>query len=106
MNKTFLFTGDISKEVELDLLPYLNDVDVLKVAHHGSDTSTSREFLTCVKPEIAIISVGYQNRYGFPKKITVNNLADYSLIYLTYNYGNITINANTIKTYKNEAFVL
>ncbi|WP_163970058.1 DNA internalization-related competence protein ComEC/Rec2 [Oceanobacillus halotolerans] len=66
--KRWLFTGDIGKETEKELIqtyPNLR-VDVLKVAHHGSDTSTEDSFLETVDPSIAMISVGIENRYGHP----------------------------------------
>jgi competence protein ComEC len=65
---SFLFTGDISKSVEEELINYYQNLksDVLKVAHHGSKTSTSGEFLKEILPKIAIISVGKENPYGHP----------------------------------------
>ena len=99
LNKKFLFTGDISIEVELDLLPCLSDIDVLKVAHHGSDTSTSIDFLTKTKPEIAIISCGYNNRYNFPSDSTIKKLKNLTTYYITYETGNIIFYHNKIKTY-------
>lgn len=77
LNKSFLFTGDIGKTVEADLIDKYNtelDCDVLKVAHHGSDTSTSYSFLEAVTPEYAIISCGINNRWNFPKDIVISNL--------------------------------
>ena len=63
----FLFTGDISKIAERELVIRANiDSDVLKVAHHGSKTSSSEEFLKAVSPKIAVISVGKGNSYGHP----------------------------------------
>ena len=64
-----LFTGDVSGEVEDRLSRELGDslrAQVLKVAHHGSASSTSRRFLATVQPELAVISVGRGNRYGHP----------------------------------------
>jgi competence protein ComEC len=65
---SFLFTGDASKETERELLQFhsMLDVDVLKVGHHGSDTSTSTEFISATSPEFALISVGKENSYGHP----------------------------------------
>ncbi|KDE46588.1 hypothetical protein DI43_12895 [Geobacillus sp. CAMR12739] len=65
---TWLFAADIEEEAEQALIrayPTLR-VDVLKVAHHGSKTSTTEPFLRTVKPRAAIISVGRYNRYGHP----------------------------------------
>jgi len=80
---SFLFTGDAYKDVEGELL--LNQVkqqldsDILKVAHHGSKTSTSEEFLKEVSPEIAVISVGRENKYGHPHPEVLENLAKYGI---------------------------
>jgi competence protein ComEC len=65
---SFLFTGDISKSVEEELINYYQNLksDVLKVAHHGSKTSTSEEFLKKILPKIAVIMVGKENPYGHP----------------------------------------
>lgn len=73
---TFLFTGDLTSEKELDLirLPSTLNSRVLKVGHHGSKYSTSAEFLEIVKPETAVISVGKNNRYGHPAPETLERL--------------------------------
>lgn len=66
---SFLFTGDAYQEVELILIEEFGDglkSNVLKVGHHGSRTSTGKEFLEQVLPEIAVISVGENNSYGHP----------------------------------------
>ncbi len=64
----FLFTGDIEKEVEREIIrsniPL--DIDILKVAHHGSDTSSTKEFIEYINPTYGIISVKNNNRYGIP----------------------------------------
>jgi competence protein ComEC len=68
-DETFLFTGDASQKVEKRLLVLdgeLLDVDILKVGHHGSKTSTSDAFLSATTPAYAIISAGENNRYGHP----------------------------------------
>jgi competence protein ComEC len=72
-----LLTGDIEREAELRLLSegVARDIDVLKVAHHGSATSTAQEFLDAFRPEIALISVGRNNRYGHPSPEVVERLA-------------------------------
>jgi competence protein ComEC len=64
---SFLFTGDISKSVEKKIVEKEIEIqsDVLKIAHHGSNSSSSREFLARVLPEIAVIQVG-ENQYGHP----------------------------------------
>lgn len=68
--------GDAPKAVEFKILennPKLN-VDILKVGHHGSNTSSSIEFLSKLKPEEAVISCGYKNIYNHPSKETLDSL--------------------------------
>lgn len=74
---SFLFTGDIQGEAEGLLLASGENLEstVLKVAHHGSDSSTSNEFLQVVKPAYAVISVGADNEYGHPARSTLRRLA-------------------------------
>lgn len=74
----FLFTGDMETDAEADLLDSGADLkaDVLKVGHHGSDTSTSYRFLYEVAPEHAMISVGTDNKYGHPSEQTLSRLED------------------------------
>jgi competence protein ComEC len=72
---SFLFTGDAEKEVEDKLISSADlKADVLKVAHHGSKNSTSQEFLDKVKPKIAVISVGKDNKFGHPSRLTLEKL--------------------------------
>lgn len=80
-NTTFLFTGDAYKSVERKLVNggVIVESDVLKVGHHGSKTSTSRELLEQVMPEIAVISVGRENRYGHPYNEVLELLAEYGI---------------------------
>lgn len=59
----FLFTGDMEEEAKLNALDKFQDVEVLKVGHHGSYSSSSEEFLDIIKPEFAVISCGVDNRY-------------------------------------------
>ena len=61
-----LFTSDITNAVELENINNFNDIDLLKVAHHGSKNSTSEEFLEITKPEYAVISAGEDNSYDHP----------------------------------------
>ena len=77
-NTSFLFTGDMEKDAETDMLDAGMDVsaDVLKVGHHGSTTSTGYRFLYEVDPEYAVISVGADNSYGHPHRETVAILGD------------------------------
>ena len=61
----YLFTGDISKKIEITLNNSYLDIDVLKVAHHGSNTSSSDEFLSKLKYDYAICMNGYKNQFSF-----------------------------------------
>ena len=79
--KRFLFTGDMETEAENDMLDYWGEYftwssDVLKVGHHGSDTSTSYRFLRAVMPAYGIISVGEGNSYGHPNETPLSRLED------------------------------
>lgn len=70
-NVSLLFTGDIEREIEAELVqhyPMQLDADVLKVPHHGSKTSSTEAFLQAVSPEFAVMSLGKDNRYGHPHK--------------------------------------
>ena len=73
---SFLFTGDIESPAEKEILEGGEniDVDVLKIAHHGSKFSSSEEFLDAVSPETAVISVGANNSYGHPTEAVLNAL--------------------------------
>lgn len=89
-NHKFLFMGDAGVEVEEDLIEKYNlqDIDVLKVGHHGSKTSSGKKFIDKINPEYSIISVGKNNRYGHPNK-EVLNVLDKSKIYRTDQDGSI-----------------
>ena len=86
----FMFMGDAGVDKEKDILDKYNlaNIDVLKVGHHGSKTSSSKEFIDEIEPKYAIISVGKNNRYGHPNKEVLNNL-DNSKIYRTDQDGSI-----------------
>ena len=75
-NFSMLFTGDIEKAEESLAKKYKNELKstILKVAHHGSKTSTSEEFLKYVEPQIALIGVGKNNKFGHPNQITIEKL--------------------------------
>ena len=89
-NYKFLFMGDAGVEKEKDILDKYNlsNVDVLKIGHHGSKTSSSKEFIDKINPNYSIISVGKNNRYGHPNKEVLNNLSN-SKIYRTDQDGSI-----------------
>ena len=88
----FMFMGDAGVEKEKDILEKYNlsNIDVLKVGHHGSGTSSSKEFIKKIKPKYGVISVGKNNRYGHPNKEVLNNLSD-SKIYRTDEDGSIRV---------------
>ena len=76
---SMLFTGDIEEIAEKEILKLYKDrlkANVLKVAHHGSKTSTSKEFLEAVSPQIALIGVGENNKFGHPHELTLERLND------------------------------
>ncbi len=77
-NKKFLLMGDAEEKLEQQLVASnsITDIDVLKVGHHGSKTSTSQNFLQAAKPEEAIIQVG-RNSYGHPTPIVLNRLTEF-----------------------------
>ena len=89
-NYKFLFMGDAGVEVEEDLIEKYNlqDIDILKVGHHGSKTSSGKEFIDETNPKYSIISVGKNNRYGHPNDSVLENLED-SKIYRTDQDGSI-----------------
>lgn len=70
----FLFTGDAEKETEKEILSLVPDVDVLKVGHHGSRSSTTQQFLDKVNPEYAVITVGKDNKYHHPHRAVMDKL--------------------------------
>ena len=91
----FMFMGDASITTEKEILNKYNlpDIDVLKVGHHGSKTSSSKEFINEVNPKYSIISVGKNNRYGHPNDSVLDNLQD-SKVYRTDQYGSIMFKIN------------
>ena len=86
----FMFMGDAGITTEKEVLNKYNltDIDVLKVGHHGSRTSSSKEFINEIKPKYSVISVGNNNRYGHPNKEVLDNLSE-SKIYRTDEDGSI-----------------
>jgi len=86
-----LFTGDISARVEKEIGKLLGDIEILKVAHHGSKYSTTDLFLDILRPELAVIPVG-KNRYGHPSADVLQRLKRYtSNIFDTLSSGTVTI---------------
>lgn len=92
-NTKYLFMGDATTDVE-DKIEW-DKVDVLKVAHHGSNTSTSQKFLDKTTPKYAIISVGTNKKYGFPKEEILNRLENNNIeTYRTDRDGTIWITSD------------
>ena len=76
--RSFLLCGDIERPVEAEMIEQgvLRRTDVLKVAHHGSKTSSTAEFLDLVRPAFAVMSVGYDNSYGHPNADVIARLEE------------------------------
>ncbi|MBR3280967.1 MAG: MBL fold metallo-hydrolase [Clostridia bacterium] len=96
-NQKYLFTGDM--EVANEESRTWNDVDVLKVAHHGSVYTTTEKFLKQVKPEIAIITCGKNNDYYYPHEKVLKRLKEIGCneIYVTSEQGTILIMSNGLE---------
>ena len=93
---SFLYTGDAEEE-SLEEITSDIEADVLKVGHHGSDTSTSKSFLEKVNPKYAVISVGEKNSYGHPAASTIKLLQEYTNnIYRTDLNGTVVISTDGV----------
>jgi competence protein ComEC len=93
-DKTYLFVGDISQKIEKQLLEKESDLrsDVIKIAHHGSKTSSSLEFIKAVNPKTAVISVG-ENKWGHPAEEVLQRLRDFGIdVLITKELGDIEFN--------------
>ena len=90
-----LLMGDAGVKSEQDIINRYNlpKIDILKVSHHGSSTSSSKKFIDEINPKYSLISVGENNRYGHPKKSVLNTLNN-SKIYRTDKDGDIEIEFN------------
>ena len=105
---SMLLTGDIEKIAEDEIVSmYKNtnelQANILKIAHHGSKTSTTQEFLNLVKPQIALIGVGKNNSFGHPNKVTLDKLNNLGTkIFRTDLSGEITITVTKKPKYKNK----
>ncbi|BDB00350.1 ComEC/Rec2 family competence protein [Clostridium botulinum] len=103
-NTKFLFTGDAEKTSEKDILNSNEDLssNVLKVGHHGSHSSSSKEFLDKINPKIAIISCGKNNDYGHPHKETMKELKKRNIeVYRTDIDGTILLTSDGENIKKN-----
>lgn len=100
-NVNYLLTGDATVKNELEMIKKYNvKADILKVGHHGANTSTSQEFVNAVKPKVAVLSYGKGNQYGHPTSAVVSRIkASGAKLYHTALSGNITIKSNG-NTYK------
>jgi beta-lactamase superfamily II metal-dependent hydrolase len=95
----FLFDGDAEQDAEASMISagVLEDVDILKVGHHGSNTASSQAFLDVVKPEVAIYMAGVGNTYGHPHAETITKLENISAeIYGTDVNGTIVVTTDGV----------
>ncbi len=92
-NLKMVFTGDASDKTEQFILSNYNlgHIDILKVGHHGSKTSSSKKFINTIKPKYSLISCGKDNKFGHPNKEGLAKLKD-SIIYRTDIDGSIAFN--------------
>lgn len=100
-NEKFFFTGDIEKDIEANLVndPNLRDIKNLKIPHHGSNTSSTEEFLKSMDLENVFISVGRNNLYNHPHDEVIKRLEDLNLkIYRTDTDGRILVKINRFNT--------
>lgn len=112
INFSMLFTGDIEEIAEKKILDkYKENTEflkstILKVAHHGSKTSSTKEFINIVKPKYAVIGVGKDNKFGHPSNVTIENLKTINTeIYRTDEMGEISINVNIRGNINIEEFI-
>lgn len=104
--KRFLLTGDLEQDGEARLIERYPDgirADVLKVGHHGSNSSTGEAFLEAVRPSMAVISVGRDNPYGHPAFAVLNRLEAHGITVLrTDQRGNIHFRCDGVHIYIRE----
>ena len=110
--RKFMFTGDAEEFVEDQVVARYSksdlDIDVLKVGHHGSNTSSSEEFLDAVDPQYAVICVGKDNKYNHPTESTISKLTakvGENNIYRTDNDGNVIIGIDKDETTMGKASI-
>jgi competence protein ComEC len=107
---SFLLGGDVERQVESRMLDAneLDRVDVLKVAHHGSKTSSTEAFLSAVRPTFAVVSAGLDNSYGHPNRDVIDRLEQHHAgVLRTDRDGMVTIRTDgrrlSVETYRNLA---
>jgi competence protein ComEC len=102
--RSVLFTGDSPAPIEQYLaksIPDLLDVDILKLGHHGSRTSTTSAYLKATTPSLALISAGKNNSYGHPHKEVLDLLKQFNIPYVsTIDSGTVTFETDGVKWYK------
>ena len=99
-NLKILLTGDASVKSEKYILDTydLGHVDILKLGHHGSKTSTDEDLLKEIRPSLGLISCGKNNKFNHPHKVTIEKLKKYRVNYLRIDIeGSIKINLDTLK---------
>lgn len=90
-----LLMGDASKKVESNIVDMIDNVDIIKIGHHGSSSSSGEKFLSEINGKIAIISVGLNNSYGHPDKVVLDNLNKHGyIIFRTDKNNNIGFGKN------------
>lgn len=89
-----VLTGDLDKEYLNLLLNDLNHIEVFKLAHHGSKTSTDENTFANFRPELSIISAGRNNKFGHPHKEVIDTLNRFNLKYLSTQDGDIIIESD------------
>jgi competence protein ComEC len=103
-DRSALFTGDSPSSIEKYLaktIPKELDVDILKLGHHGSKTSTSVEYLRATTPDLALISAGVNNSYGHPSKEVTDLLKKFNVPFVsTQTEGTSTLQTDGVKWYK------
>lgn len=111
-NFSMLFTGDIEEIAEKSILKkYTTNkeilkADIIKVAHHGSKTSSSKDFINIVSPKYAVIGVGQNNKFGHPSEGVIKELKKKKVqIYRTDKMGEIQIRVNRNKKIKIKKFI-
>ena len=93
---SFLLTGDVHGDAELSMIGRNLDMEstVLKVAHHGSGSSTSQAFLDYVQPQLAMVSAGRENSFGHPRQEVVQRLKSAlgkEMLFLTSEQGTVEV---------------
>lgn len=105
---SMVLTGDIEEIAEDEIVSMYKNTNelkanILKIAHHGSKTSTTQDFLNLVKPQIALIGVGENNPFGHPNKVTLDKLNNLGTkIFRTDLSGEITITVTKKRDYKDK----